>query len=321
MLHRMKTTTLTHIKSSLFALLTSLSLVFSASLEAGTIVRIQTQFGNMDFELYDDSVPNTVANFLSYVRNESYDSTFFHELNPSVGIKGGLFRFPGPSLEIFITDVGPAITPDNAGISNTFGTIAMVPVPSDNSTVDAEWAINLNNNSFLDAQGYVVFGEILDPSNPVLTELAFLQVAAVGALGPDVPVTDDYSVSSGIPPQPDNMIVTFVDVIAENQPNPVNSLNVANNRLSLQIDAGDLGLLALDFSIVPSATEVVIQAEAASLEVLSEAVEGMSTLDLSSNRLTIPNLSIDGAAPFAELVFVLSDDQQLQFTLESFSES
>ena len=67
-----------------------------------TVVRLQTNFGDIDFELFDKSAPATVANFLSYVRDGDYDKSFFHGLaldaqTAPVSLHGGGFRLHGPT--------------------------------------------------------------------------------------------------------------------------------------------------------------------------------------------------------------------------------
>ena len=45
---------------------------------AGTIVRVSTSIGDFSVELFDDSAPMTVENFLNYVGRNDYNGTYFH---------------------------------------------------------------------------------------------------------------------------------------------------------------------------------------------------------------------------------------------------
>ena len=62
-----------------------------------TVVRLQTNFGDIDFELFDNAAPITVANFLKYVRDGDFDQFLRHcarywQLAPRLYPRG-VFRF------------------------------------------------------------------------------------------------------------------------------------------------------------------------------------------------------------------------------------
>ena len=63
-------------KSTLAYLVIMLLLPFSCF--AGTIVRVSTSIGDFSIELFDDSAPMTVENFLNYVGRNDYNGTYFH---------------------------------------------------------------------------------------------------------------------------------------------------------------------------------------------------------------------------------------------------
>jgi len=54
-------------------------------------VRMQTSKGTIVLELDADKAPETVANFLEYVRSGFYDGTIFHRVIPGFMIQGGGF--------------------------------------------------------------------------------------------------------------------------------------------------------------------------------------------------------------------------------------
>ena len=45
---------------------------------AQTVVRFQTDFGDIDVQLFDSQTPITVGNFLNYVDDRDYRRTFVH---------------------------------------------------------------------------------------------------------------------------------------------------------------------------------------------------------------------------------------------------
>jgi hypothetical protein len=69
-----------------------------------TVVRFETNQGDFDVELFNGAAPNTVANFLNYVRSGRYDQTFVQRSNRvndpgqlgGIGVlqAGGRWRWP-----------------------------------------------------------------------------------------------------------------------------------------------------------------------------------------------------------------------------------
>ncbi len=53
------------------------------------IAEIQTENGMMRAELYDDDVPNTVANFIKLAESGFYDGLTFHRVIPNFVVQGG----------------------------------------------------------------------------------------------------------------------------------------------------------------------------------------------------------------------------------------
>jgi cyclophilin family peptidyl-prolyl cis-trans isomerase len=137
-----------------------------------SVVRLQTNFGDIDFELFDTAAPITVNNFLKYVRDGDFDRTFFHryaldqQAQPFV-LQGGLARLSNPTnTGSFISTV--ETIPTDAPITNEFNqsnlvrTIAMARIGGQVNSATSQFFINLANNSFLDTvdQGFTVFGRV-----------------------------------------------------------------------------------------------------------------------------------------------------------------
>ncbi|ABO34771.1 Peptidylprolyl isomerase [Methanococcus maripaludis C5] len=132
--------------------------------ETGEIVHatIQTNYGNMNFELDLDKAPITVENFKTYVESGFYEGTIFHRVISDFMIQGGGFTVNGTKKET----LDPIKNEADNGLSNKRGTIAMART----SVVDSatsQFFINTVDNSFLDYQnnqnyGYAVFGEMTE---------------------------------------------------------------------------------------------------------------------------------------------------------------
>jgi peptidyl-prolyl cis-trans isomerase A (cyclophilin A) len=126
-----------------------------------TKVLLETTDGNIELELYPDKAPITVANFLSYVKDGTYDGTVFHRVIESFMIQGGGFTPDGNQKQ---TKANITLESNN-GLSNDVGTIAMARTSDPNSATD-QFFINTANNSFLNYsvrdQGYAVFGKVIN---------------------------------------------------------------------------------------------------------------------------------------------------------------
>jgi cyclophilin family peptidyl-prolyl cis-trans isomerase len=132
-------------------------------------------------ELFDDEdqSPLSAANFLAYVRDSSYDGSFFHKSVGQFLIQGGGFKTPTVPADQQNSDP-TAITSKGAianepGTSNLRGTVAMAkPLGGGPDSATSQWFINLGDNSFLDTQdsGSTVFGQVLGTGMTVVDSMA-----------------------------------------------------------------------------------------------------------------------------------------------------
>ncbi|MBA2859806.1 peptidylprolyl isomerase [Methanococcus maripaludis] len=136
----------------------------TTSNETGEIVyaTIQTNYGNMTFELYPDKAPITVENFKKYAESGFYEGTIFHRVISDFMVQGGGFNIDGTKKET----LDPIKNEADNGLSNKRGTIAMARTTIVDSAT-SQFFINTVDNSYLDYQddsnyGYAVFGEMTD---------------------------------------------------------------------------------------------------------------------------------------------------------------
>jgi cyclophilin family peptidyl-prolyl cis-trans isomerase len=135
-----------------------------------TMVQFNTSSGPIDFELFDSSTPQTVANFLDYIDSGAFDDSIFHRVlnaleTPSDGldvVQGGGFTFQSNngSPQLATISAGPSIASEFKA-SNVAGTLAMA-LSSGPATATDEFFFNVGNNAAaLDSQSFTVFGQIL----------------------------------------------------------------------------------------------------------------------------------------------------------------
>lgn len=151
-----------------------------------TVVRILTSMGSIDIHLFDTAAPKTVANFLSYVTNNSYNNSFFQRSVPNVIIQGGGFVWDEKNKSVKPIVTGqPVLNEFSVTHSNLRGTIAMAKLNNDPDSATSQWFFNLKDNSAnLDNQngGFTVFGQASEKSMAVVDAIAALPVGNASKL-------------------------------------------------------------------------------------------------------------------------------------------
>lgn len=131
------------------------------TIKSNPIVLIETTQGNIKIELYPDKAPITVKNFLSYVKDGTYENTVFHRVIKNFMIQGGGYTETGEQKP---TKPPIKLESDN-GLKNELGTIAMARTTVPDSATD-QFFINTGDNFFLDKgnrdEGYAVFGKVIE---------------------------------------------------------------------------------------------------------------------------------------------------------------
>jgi cyclophilin family peptidyl-prolyl cis-trans isomerase len=148
-----------------------------------------TNQGTMDFILYDtttqtqNATPQTVANFLSYVRNfgvsdttNKYDGAVFHRSIPGFIVQGGAFKVQSApnNFSPITTAPSPVNEPVN---SNSRGTVAMAKIGGDPNSATNQFFVNLaDNSSILDGQngGFTAFARVAGNGMAVAEAIAAL---------------------------------------------------------------------------------------------------------------------------------------------------
>jgi len=126
------------------------------------MVKLETSMGEIVLELDEAKAPETVANFLGYVKAGHYDGTIFHRVINGFMIQGG-----GMTPDMKEKPTGsPVRNEAHNGLANDAYTVAMART-SDPHSATAQFFINVKRNDFLNhtgrtdkGWGYAVFGKV-----------------------------------------------------------------------------------------------------------------------------------------------------------------
>jgi peptidyl-prolyl cis-trans isomerase A (cyclophilin A) len=151
-------------------------------------VKLETSMGDIVLQLDHAKAPQTVDNFVQYVKAGHYDGTIFHRVIGTFMIQGGGF---GPDMNEKPTRA-PIPLEARSGLLNERGTLAMARTADPNSAT-AQFFINVKDNDFLnadkarDGNGYAVFGKVVSGMDVVDK----IRAVPTGSRGPhdDVPTT------------------------------------------------------------------------------------------------------------------------------------
>jgi peptidyl-prolyl cis-trans isomerase B (cyclophilin B) len=133
-------------------------------------VRLETNHGNVTLELDAQAAPQTVENFLRYVRDSFYDGTIFHRVIKGFMVQGGGLT---TAMERKPNVREPIPNEADNGLKNNRGSVAMARTMEPHSA-SAQFFINSVDNDFLDhtgktpdGWGYCVFGRVVEGMDAV----------------------------------------------------------------------------------------------------------------------------------------------------------
>lgn len=138
------------------------TLLAGRSEAANPEVVMETTFGDFVIELFVADAPETVSNFMLYVKDGFYNGTIFHRVDEDFVIQGGFL-----DTNYLPRETRARIQNESAnGLSNIRGTLAMART-SDPHSASSQFFINQVDNLFLDREqardgwGYCVFGNLV----------------------------------------------------------------------------------------------------------------------------------------------------------------
>jgi peptidyl-prolyl cis-trans isomerase A (cyclophilin A)/peptidyl-prolyl cis-trans isomerase B (cyclophilin B) len=178
---------------SLFALAIAAA-AFAAVPALAQRVELDTTAGRIVLELDAKAAPQTVENFLGYVKSGHYDGTQFHRVIDGFMVQGGGYTadFTQKPTRPPVRNEGESST--KAGLLNTPGTVAMART-ADPHSASAQFFINVADNKFLNyteptsrGYGYTVFGKVVEGMD-VVNKIAKAPTGSGGPFPKDVPAT------------------------------------------------------------------------------------------------------------------------------------
>jgi cyclophilin family peptidyl-prolyl cis-trans isomerase len=141
-------------------------------LTGSIVVNVSTSLGTIPIELFPNTAPVTVQNFLDYTNAGEYDEVIFHRSAPGFVIQAGGFRFENDAYTAIPT--GPTIVAEPC-LSNARGTVAMARLGGQPDSASSQWFVNLADNLFLDSTdgvGFAVFGRVVGDGMAIVDDIA-----------------------------------------------------------------------------------------------------------------------------------------------------
>ncbi len=164
-------------------ILATITLALSCAAQAqNPKVEMRTSMGVITLELQPENAPETVKNFLQYVKDGFYSGTIFHRVIADFMIQGG--GFTADMAQKKTRD--PVKHEGGNGLTNQVGTIAMARTADPNSGT-SQFFINVVDNQMLNFRGpgpqeigYTVFGRVTSGLD-VVNKIRNVQTASKGS--------------------------------------------------------------------------------------------------------------------------------------------
>ena len=215
-------------------LCTSILYVSFASLVNATTVVFNTSEGEIIVNLFDQTTPKTVANFLQYIDEQHYTNSVIHRVSPGFIVQGGGFTFEG-NWPLTRIETNPSVINEPI-YSNVKGTIAMAKLGNAPNSATDQWFFNLTDNaSNLDLQngGFTVFGQIIGDGMAVVEKIANLELCQ------DIPMIEYSSQKCSVQTTPgiDNFVViNQIDILDSSEVTDADLNPVKNTLITTPID-------------------------------------------------------------------------------------
>ncbi|MEX0738503.1 MAG: peptidylprolyl isomerase [Pseudohongiella sp.] len=306
------------------------ALFATVTVQANTLVRVNTTYGSFTIELFDEAAPDTVSNFLGYVDRGDYARSLFHRSESDFVVQAGAYQWQRDCATGMDATTCSAIAipsqgsvRNEPGASNTRGTLAMAKFGGAPDSATSQWFVNLADNTDLDEQngGFTVFGKVLGEGLAVADAINDLPVINVGGEAQQLPVRDFDTQQNQLPAEANLVLINMHRV--ERFSSAVNVFEYGTALLTTSVDAGDLGNLSLNMRLVSDGPELVFEMDPTSIVPLSVAPDGRGVFDEAEQRLRLPQVELNDNGQVSvinNVVLRMTDGAQLRFVVESYEE-
>lgn len=122
---------------------------------------INTKFGEIEIEFFQDKAPNHVANFIKLAKAGFYNGTLFHRVIPGFMIQGGDPNTKDQTNKAAYGGGGPgySVNAEFNDVPHKRGIVSMARANDPNSA-GSQFFIVVENSNFLDNK-YTAFGQVL----------------------------------------------------------------------------------------------------------------------------------------------------------------
>ena len=132
-----------------------------------TSVKIETNHGNISFNLLPELAPETVRSFVKLASDGFYNGTLFHRVIPGFMIQGGDPNTKDPNMKSQWGMGGPGynVKAEFSSRSHLRGIVSMARA-MDPDSAGSQFFIVTKDSTFLDRE-YTVFGEVTEGMDTV----------------------------------------------------------------------------------------------------------------------------------------------------------
>ena len=136
------------------------TLLSTALVSAEEIAVIETKFGKIEIQFFEDKAPGHVKNFKDLANKGFYDGTIFHRVIPGFMIQGGDPNTKGDDRSTHgMGGPGYSIKAEFNDTPHNRGTLSMAR-SQDPDSAGSQFFVVVKDSGFLDGQ-YTAFGKVL----------------------------------------------------------------------------------------------------------------------------------------------------------------
>lgn len=129
-----------------------------APAEPRPLVRLATELGDIEIELFEDEAPRTVTNFIALIERGLYDETTFHAVFAGSRVQGGVFGTDGKPRFSGLLIADECQVPQAR--HHLYGTLSMALMNDTPNTASTQFMILLRPDCYLDRR-QTAFGRVV----------------------------------------------------------------------------------------------------------------------------------------------------------------